>query len=761
MPLSTLLTHVRASVSISTVSIVLLTIQGLAAAQTPPQTPLVVATTTSPHTEADRMSTAPKLADYLEGGSHPGHKITGFRQRNPKDLAPATEQTTVYLSYDHDALYIAFDCRASNPSSIRARLSNREDIFADDFVGVYLDTFRDKQRAYEFFTSPRGIQADGIVSATTGDDFSFDAEFSTDAVMTSTGYVALIAIPFKVLRFPVTPDGIQHWGITFVRAIPSNDETDFWPGISNNVANFVAQFGVMDGMSGVSPGRNIQLIPYATFTGARAVNAAGTAYENTSEGRTGLDAKFVLHDALTFDATVNPDFSQVETDDPQVTINQRFEVFFPEKRPFFLENSDIFNDTPQTLFFSRRIGDPQFGVRMTGKVGHWAVGAIAIDDRQPGETADPTSPNAGTRAGDGVFRARYDFENESRVGFLGTASTFGASSNVVASADTRVKLSTRWELDAQFVADADTDINGVHTDGSSTVILLNRSGRAASSSFTYFDASPSFHSTLGFIPRVNYRQATEFAAFRWFPKHGPLIDYGPNAFAQITTNWDGRLTDWIVRFPFQLDFKGRTNAFGRYALIRETISGVPLREHEVQLQADTDFVKWIGVSFNYGHGTRPNYTPADGIAPFLGTFTDAAAVIVVRPMPPLRISEEYLFSSLTSRESSPSTGSVFTNPIHRLRVNYQFTRAWSLRAILDYSEVRANPLVIALDRARHFDADVLLTWLLHPGTALYVGYTDGYDNVRLDPTLGLMPTDGQLSSTGRQIFIKSSWLVRF
>jgi hypothetical protein len=726
------------------------------------QAPPVVSTTpVAAHTEAERLTAAPTLGDYLDGGTHPGHHVTGFKQRDPKDLAPATEDTDVYVAYDNVALYIGFVCRSSNPARTRARLSKREEIFSDDFVAVFLDTFHDKQRAYEFFTTPRGIQADGINAAATGDDFSWDAEWTSEATVTPTGYVALIAIPFKALRFPVTGDDVQHWGIAFMRSIPSKDEDDFWPGISNTLSSFVAQFGVLDGLTRVSPGRNVQLIPYATFTGARLLESVPPAYATSGQGRAGLDAKFVAHDALAFDLTLNPDFSQVETDDPQVTVNQRFEVFFPEKRPFFLENSDVFNDSIQQLFFSRRIGDPQFGGRMTGKIGHWAIGGIVIDDRQPGETAAPGAPGSGDRAGDAIVRARYDFDNESRVGFLGTARTFGPSSNVVGSVDTRIKISPKWVLDGEVVVDSTTDLTGVHTMGVSNAFDFSRSGRQFSYTFSYTDASPTFHTDLGFIPRVDYRQATSFVGVRWYPAAGPVLDYGPNSFVQLTTNWAGQLTDWIVRFPFQLDLRGRTSLFGRYALITETISGVRLDEHEGVIQFNSDYVKQVGVSVSYSHGTRPNYFPASGLLPFLGTFTDVAAGLTLRPSAPLLISETYLYSRLDTRPDSPGTGVIFTNPIHRLRVNYQFSREWSLRAIVDYNDVSPNTALVALDRARHFDVDLLLTWLLHPGTALYLGYTDGYDNVRLDPLLGVEPTNNTLSSTGRQVFIKSSWLVRF
>lgn len=714
----------------------------------------------TPSVDIPRVATPPRIDDYLPGGTHPGAAVDAFRQREPKDLAPATESTVAYLSYDDDAIYAAFVCRMSDPAKIRAHMAKRESVFNDDFVALMLDTFADKQRAYMFFVTPLGIQADGVTAAATGDDMSFDTEWRSAGRMTSDGYVVWMAIPFRSLRFPRAAGGPAHWGVALMRAIPAKDENDFWPGITRRINNFIAQFADLDGPSGVSPGRNVQLIPYGTFAQARVLDPDAAAYTAQHDTRGGLDAKAVAHDALTFDLTLNPDFSQVESDDPQVTANQRFEVFFPEKRPFFLENADVFNDTPQTLFFSRRIGDPQFGARMTGKLGHWALGAIVTDDRAPGEDASSTDP--GSRAANTVLRLRDDL-GESRVGVFVTSHRFGGAANDVYSFDARVKLNDRWVTDVQAVGDRDTAADGTKSSGSSLFADLSMSGRRFSDQAVYVDASPNFTTALGFVPRVDYRQASNYAQWRWFPAHGPVIDFGPNSFFQATWNYAGTLDDWIARVPFNVDLKGQTNIFGRHAFIQETVNGVRLREREDIVQFSTGYWKWLTFGTSFGHGTRPDYSPATGVLPFLGTFTDIAANVTFRPTSACEVDETYLYSRLLTRPGTPSAlgGRIFTNPLLRSRINYQFSREWSLRAILDYDALTPDTTLIALDRTRHVGVDLLLTWLLHPGTALYVGYTDSYDNERLDRLDGVVPTTGALASTGRQLFVKTSWLVRF
>src|SRR6185369_8869040 len=264
--------------------------------------------------------------DYVSG-TGPGAQVEGFVQREPGDLVPVSEPTRAFLSYDNNNLYVAFVCRTSDPSSIRARLARRESIFDDDWVAVHLDPFQERQRAYMFFSNPIGIQADGITSEGSGDDMSFDAVWGASGRLTADGYVVLMSIPFKSLRFPSGSDP-RAWGIALQRQIPTRSESSFWPGITRRVNGFASQFGELDGLSGVSPGRNVQVIPYGTFAGARLLDETSAAKSTETQVRGGIDAKVVLRDKFTVDATVNPDFSQVESDEPQVTINQRFEVFF-------------------------------------------------------------------------------------------------------------------------------------------------------------------------------------------------------------------------------------------------------------------------------------------------------------------------------------------------------------------------------------------------------------------------------------------------
>jgi hypothetical protein len=710
-----------------------------------------------PSIEIPRVSTPPRLEDFLNG-TPPGAAVSDFRQREPHDQQPASEQTTAYLSYDGEHLYVGFVCTAKDPSSVRAHMLKREDIFSDDWVGVLIDTFHDRQRSYFFASTPLGIQLDGIVTDGQNDDFSFDTLWQTHGRLTPTGYVVLFAVPFKSMRFPPA-SGPQTWGLGLARAIPQNSETSFWPGITNNVNGFVAQYATMTGLEGVSPGRNVQLIPYQTFTAAHFLDRNVPAYDSDVTERVGIDGKLVLHDSLTVDLTANPDFSQVESDEPQVTINQRFEVFFPEKRPFFIENAGYFS-TPNTLFFSRRIHDPQFGGRMTGKTGSWAIGALTIDDRDAGRDLPPEDPAHGDRAFGGVFRALREFPNQSRLGGLVTLRNFAGSYNRVASADTRVRLNKKWFAVGQAIVTDTKPLAGTSSSGGALYASVERSGNTLAGNVSYTDFSPDFHTDLGFIPRTDIRRIESFWALRARPKTGFVTSWGPNSYGLVDWDYRGVLQDWIVRFPFEMNFKGQTNLFVRHVQSGERFEGIMFRERETLFNFFTNYWKALSTGVSYAFGTRPNYYPGPGLSPFLADFNDIFFSLTVLPVGGLRLDETYIYSGLRVPSSTASGSSIFDNHIIRSRASYQFNRELSLRAIVDYNAVLANPSLVALDRTKHVTADILLTYLVHPGTAVYVGFTDGFDNVRLEDG-GLSPITNPTTSTGRQIFVKTSYLFRF
>lgn len=734
----------------------------VAAAQTPPPAPapapLVI----------PRAATPPTIEDYLDGTPRPGEAaVTAFVQREPGDGVPVSEDTTAYVSYDDTHLYVIFVARDSEPSAVRASLTRREGFDNDDYVGIMLDTFLDRRRAYLFIVNPRGVQLDGVTTSSGrgDDDYSFDTVWESEGRLTDFGYVTWMAIPFRSLRFPDAAS--QQWGIGFARHIARRSETSFWPYITRRIARPEPQLAVATGVDGIAPGRNMQVIPYGAFTGARFLDADAAAFDTDASFRAGIDGKFVVKDAFTIDATINPDFSQVESDEPQVTINQRFEVFFEEKRPFFIENASYF-DTPIDLFFSRRIADPLAGLRVTGKARGWSLGGLLIDDRAPGEileARDPDHPDAGGRAGIGVVRLQRDLPRESNIGVLATVRDFGSTRSQAIAVDGRWKLSDTLVLSGQAAATSLSD-GPLELSGQAFSLTLDRTGRHWGAFLDYEDVSPGFRAPLGFVPRTDFRRIFPFFRYTWFPESGPVISIRPEVRGGMRWDYDGQRQDWEAGAELSLEFKGRTEVEVGYNEEMERFAGVEFRKHDAAIEIGTAFLKWLELSAEAGIGREINFFPAGGLAPFLADGTEAEVAVTLKPRPELRISQTYLFTRLAARDGLAGTapGSVIVdNHILRSRVSYQFSRQLSLRAIVDYVDVDPDETLIDLEREKTFTADLLATYLINPWTAFYVGYTDGYGNVAPDSLRPghLRPVDSVFNSTSRQVFVKMSYLLRF
>ena len=712
-----------------------------------------------------RVSRPPKLEDFLNNTPREAEtKITEFRQREPHDGDPIGRPTTGYLSFDDKNLYVVMECKDER-GEIRAHMSKREDIFSDDIVGVMLDTFHDHRRAYEFFVNPLGIQADGTIVEGQNDDFSFDTLWHSEGRLTEDGYIVLLAIPFKSLRF--RGDHEQVWGIALMRAFARNNEQAFWPYITRKLQGFTPQMANLQGLEGVASGRNIQIIPYGSFTRARFLDQGAAEFKTQRDPRAGVDTKIVIHDALTLDITFNPDFSQVESDEPQVTINQRFEVFFPEKRPFFLENSSYFQ-TPETLFFSRRVADPQIGLRLSGKMGRWGIGALVIDDRAPGKVVPNGDPLSDKRAGIGVVRLLRDVGKESTIAVMATSRDFGASSNRLFSFDARIKLSPTWVFQGQAITSRARELDGERESGSDYSLGILHDDRNLSYNFFYTDRSPGFRSQLGFVPRVDIREVDQFISYRWRPKKGVVQAYGPNLFLSMDWDHEGNLADWRINLPFAIDFSSNTHIFVRRTEFYERFQGIGFREHTNDYIFSSDWLKWLGMSAQINQGVGVNFFPGNGLAPFSVNTLNGQAGLSIKPTHQLRIEETYIYDKLGTRSDIvvpgvPSKAAIFNNHIFRSKVNYQFSRALSLRAIVDYNAVLPNEGLVELERTKRLTGDVLLTYLLNPGTAFYIGYTDRFENLLLDPRLParLRRTISPFNGVGGQFFVKMSYLFRF
>src|SRR4249919_864094 len=360
----------------------------------------------------------------------------------PGDNTPAPVNTTVRIAYTTDALVIAFHAEDPDPSQVRAYLRDRDSLYSDDFVGVMLDTFDDQRRAYEFFVNPLGVQADLIKEEATGnEDDSWDGLWTSAARITPQGYAAEIRIPFATLRFRDTDD-VRRWGATFLRVRPRDFRYQYF---SNRVERgsrcLTCTFDKVEGFEGVKQGRNLEIAPTLTIINAEERDRPnGPWHGEGTDFEPGVDVAWAPSPNLTLNGTINPDFSQVETDQAQLDLNTSFALFFPEKRPFFLEGADYFT-TPLQVLYTRQIADPDYGLRTTGRSGQQAYGVIAARDAVT-QLLVPGPLSSSFRfleqeANDFVGRYRYDLDEYTSVGAISTYRSGTDYKNAVGGVDAR------------------------------------------------------------------------------------------------------------------------------------------------------------------------------------------------------------------------------------------------------------------------------------------------------------------------------------
>lgn len=419
-----------------------------------------------------------------------------FYQTNPGDNTAPSKPTEVLMMYDEKNLYVAFKCW-DEPDKIRATLAKRDGVFNEDNVRMWLDTYNDQRRAYILGFNPLGIQQDGIFTEGAGADFTVDIIMESKGVVLDWGWSVEVKIPFKSLRYSAGKG--KMWGFNVARNIDRlNDEFDQWLPDDRNVSGFLIKHGKITGLDEIKYERTLEVVPSVTISQTgnrkRTVNNAGFAalgpydpifnpigvrdpgrfVNDPAKPDLSVNLKYNLSPNVTIDAAVNPDFAEIEADAPVVSANQRFPIYFEEKRPFFLEGKDIFS-SPLQPFYSRTIVDPDLAAKVTGKIGPTSFGFLVASDNAPGNYSDDERgellncqrarefdpPNNKRRCGIeefvdknaffGVLRLKRDFGKENNIGFSATSRIFPKNRNFTGGFDGTFKLNPKTVMKFQVL----------------------------------------------------------------------------------------------------------------------------------------------------------------------------------------------------------------------------------------------------------------------------------------------------------------------
>ena len=732
-----------------------------------------------PRTVAVRTSTPPVIDGRLDDvvWTHATH-ITEFVQMAPLEGAPGTEETEVWIAYDRDNLYFALYAHHADPGIIRANRSERDETPGDDTMSVMFDPFMDQQRAYQFSVNGYGVQSDSIVNAgqpgssrssagasrpsfggvsgsgSSGGrprssssgirgDSSWDALFYTRGQPVADGWTAEMSIPFKSLRYPSRPTGQPHrWGFQIVRVIRGKGESVVWAPVSRSIAGRLTQMGVLDGLSDLSTSRNLEFLPTVTAVQAGSLDTqTGSFDERSADGEGGFGVKYGVTPDLTADFTFNPDFSQIESDRPQIETNQRFALFFQEQRPFFLEGQEIFRTaTPINLVHTRTIIDPRYGGKLTGKLGTTSIGVVVANDEAPGRLDDPLDPAFGRNTQFFLGRARYDLYPQSYVGAIVTARQFGDDYSRVAGVDGRFRLGQTHTLSFVAVTSESQDEVEGRLSGPVFEFDFNRQGRRLGYGVSHSRIDPEFRTQTGFVPRVDVQRTTGTASYKWWPE-ATLINWGPTVTYFRNYNHAGVLEDEHVQGQVDLEFQRNVRFSGTLNRTLERFGGIDFRKNGYSLYGVlSGRILSVVPSVNWGDGV---FFSDD---PFLGRSRGGNLTVILRPTSRLRVDFRALFSQFVDPRDDAE---VFDVKILRNRSTYQFTDRFLLRHILEHNTSSGT-----------LGNNLLLTYRINTGTVVFVGYDDRYQEGSMISD-AMFPTTGRLERVNRAVFTKVSYLFRY
>jgi hypothetical protein len=686
----------------------------------------------------------------------------------PGDNVPASVKTDALLTFDGEALYIGFRAEDPKPGSIRSHLMDRDGIVAfnqDDHVGVILDTFNDERRAFQFRVNPFGVQVDATFSEIDAqEDFSWDAIWASEGRITETGYVVEIAIPFKQLRFPRT-DAPQTWGFEAFRSYPRSVRTRISSKITDRAKDcLLCQLGKVSGFSGIAPGRNLELTPTVTASRTDAVDTFpnGDLVKGDEKVEPGLTARWGITPNTTLNATINPDFSQVETDSAQLEVNTRFALFYPEKRPFFLEGADLYL-TPLQAVFTRTVADPDWGVKLNTKEGKNSLGVFVADD-DINNLVIPSNQNSATAFLDqkittGVMRYRRDLGQYSTVGVLYTGREGDDYHNRVAGLDGFFRFTPSNTVRVQYL-DSDTQYPGQIAEdfgqeidafgGDAFHVQYDHFAKTWKGFVSYQDLDPRFRADSGFIPRVDVKTA-QAQGERYF--YGDKNDWyarmSVGAKGLRTEDHTGTLTDQVAEI------------FG-------TLNG-PMQS-QVELYLDSNKIFYNGVTFDlnqqfYFFQINPSGSLRLRLQAQTGDqidFSNTRSGNLVYLVPGIQLrgrnmslQVDHAYQTLDVEETLDlKGGQLFRANLTQMKLIYQFNVRTFVRAIVQYQDLQRNPeLYFRPVRPKQDDlfGQFLFSYKLNPQTVLFAGYTDS--------RLGFQNVD--LAQTDRTFFLKVGYALLF
>ncbi|MEW6050212.1 MAG: DUF5916 domain-containing protein [Candidatus Zixiibacteriota bacterium] len=715
--------------------------------------------------------------DLSDSGWEHAAVAANFSETNPGDQIKPPVESKALITYDRNKLYIAL-IAYDNPATIRASWSDRDNIFRDDYFGLMLDTYGDASWGYELFVNPFGIQGDLRMLANGNEEIGFDLVWESRGKVTDSGYQVEIAIPFSSLRFPNKPE--QTWRANFWRDHQRDVRRRYaWAAQKRGESCFMCQWGTLTGIKDIRSSTNLDLLPAVVAYQSGALkdgdDPRSTFHNGDPDAELGLNARYGLSSNASLELAVNPDFSQVESDATQIDVNTADALFYEERRPFFQEGSDLYSMWVTTVH-TRTIVNPAVATKFTAKVGRTNVGYfLARDDnglvlipREEGTFIGENTRKSTTQ----VLRGKRTFGDDSFVGAIFTDRRMeGDGNNTVMGGDLALRFTPHYRIQLLGLASRTTEgtdtlltagagqrtiERGRHTlayDGETywghaAKATVVRNGRTWNANISYFEYSPTFRADNGFITRNDRRWVESSQGLIFRPNRPGLrwIEFGLDA--GRVWNFDNlRKDEWLVPV-ISLNTFGSTEFWINYLFSRELYRNIWFPGiRRLELGFDTRFSGKVSFGFEGNYG-REIARGGQLITPVLGKGGRLEYYATMKPTSRLALEPQFEYSHLDFPDSSRNIYDVY---VFRTRVNYQFTREWFLRLVIEHVNAREFDGVDSYSKDSYLTLEPLVSYKLNPFTIFYVGSAHNYWD---------QGKSGHYYRTSQHFFAKLQYLIR-
>ncbi len=706
-----------------------------------------------------------------------------FQEVNPGDQIRPAVKSEFRICYDDHNLYVALVAH-DVPDAVRVHWRDRDNIFSDDYIGILLDCYGDNNSAYEIFVNPYGLQGDLRITNSNGDeDISYNLIFDSRGTVTDSGYQVELAIPFSSLRFPDKEE--QTWRCQVWRDRQRDARYRYaWSAQDRNDPCFLCNWGTLTGIRGIKPSTNLEILPnlIATQSGARLNDSMpGSRFDSKNlNADASVTLKYGVTSSSTLEATINPDFSQVESDAGQIDVNSTFALSFSEARPFFAEGADLYNTWISSIY-TRSINDPDVAAKFVGRPGETSIAYTFARDRHSPilvPSAEESDFFAGGKSWSNILRVRHALPGGSYLGMLMTDRRLDdGGSGSDAGVDGTIRFWGNNAIEFQTVISRteephDTALSsgingktfdyGRHTTsfdgekywGHASFLNLERNTRHYGVELRYLDFSPTFRSDNGFVVQNDYRQISTEANLEYQPNKSWLRSWVP--WMEIAHVW--RYNDPIKRFRdgwavigVNAELAGQTDVEINYLNSHEvfrsrTFEGIS----RVTFVLENRYIEWVAFGGNttFGRSIARNLD-----VPVMGRQFNLYFYLNIRPTKRFYVAPSISFAQMRHErkylDAHPGTDpEIFKGYILRTRLTYQFTREWYLRTVIQYDQFK--------DR---LDIEPFISYQLNPFTIFYAGINSRYkyyDRVDSDTEL----SDSQWELSSRQVFVKLQYLWR-